>query len=407
MAKSNKRDAGGPLAGFIYQLYYYLERLLLLGPGEAASLEVFDDVAVEKDGQMRYFQLKHTSTANKTTSVRMCDRDRDLWKTLSSWVEIINEKSTEHDQLEWINEAEFELLTNKDVTDNKLYELLTNYHKCSNSDEVWNELFDYIKKQSKTNSSKEDSKNDVDRYAKRLCDFKFVKEFLLKVKICTKSDNDILESVQYVLINQKHVTRNNAKYLREILYGRLLTSVNNSISEDGKSRYTDEEFNNDYGTDIDSFKNRKFIYTNSPVELPEKLEDQVFLRQLLDIGDAKAKGQKRMLALTTDKLRFENDYNASKGNVSSDDIKAFEYEVHNLWDTIFNAKSNSDKDPNVVACEVLNETRSIGLLFAEEHLRNANGCYYHFSDGEHPTIGWHKDWMNKYNGIDWLDKYGS
>ncbi len=67
------------MAGFIYQLYYYMERLLLLGPGEAASFEVFNDVAVEKDGQMRNFQLKHTSTANKTTSVRMCDRDRDLW----------------------------------------------------------------------------------------------------------------------------------------------------------------------------------------------------------------------------------------------------------------------------------------------------------------------------------------
>ena len=31
----------------------------------------------------------------------------------------------------------------------------------------------------------------------------------------------------------------------------------------------------------------------------------------------------------------------------------------------------------------------------------SNGCYYHFSDGETPRIGWRVDWETLYNGKEW------
>jgi hypothetical protein len=48
-----------------------------------------------------------------------------------------------------------------------------------------------------------------------------LKEFLNKVRPEFKSDDDILEDIQYWLVNQQHFKAPNAKVLRATLYGRL------------------------------------------------------------------------------------------------------------------------------------------------------------------------------------------
>ena len=70
--------------------------------------------------------------------------------------------------------------------------------------------------------------------------------------------------------------------------------------------------------------------------------------------------------------------------------------------------SNGECDEEKTARKVLYETRNIKLEFVEGESidKFSNGCYYYFSDGEHPTIGWRKDWMEKYNGKDWTEIYG-
>ena len=44
MGNTNDRNAGSVVAGFVYQIYYFLYRLLTMGVDETVSLEKFEDV---------------------------------------------------------------------------------------------------------------------------------------------------------------------------------------------------------------------------------------------------------------------------------------------------------------------------------------------------------------------------
>ena len=46
MGNTNDRNAGSVVAGFVYQIYYFLYRLLTMGVDETVSLEKFEDVEV-------------------------------------------------------------------------------------------------------------------------------------------------------------------------------------------------------------------------------------------------------------------------------------------------------------------------------------------------------------------------
>lgn len=113
MGKTNDYTAIGPLTGFIYQIYYFLYRLLTMLDGETVSLEKIDDVGTEEGGRQTYFQLKHSINSKPSDIKRMANRDPDLWKTLNMWVNIIKKKGDEKAQRQWIEKSEFVLTDGK------------------------------------------------------------------------------------------------------------------------------------------------------------------------------------------------------------------------------------------------------------------------------------------------------
>ena len=66
MGNTNDRNAGSVVAGFVYQIYYFLYRLLTMGVDETVSLEKFEDVGVETGNERTYYQLKHTCATTHT-----------------------------------------------------------------------------------------------------------------------------------------------------------------------------------------------------------------------------------------------------------------------------------------------------------------------------------------------------
>ena len=92
-----------------YTTFLYL--LLKMQKGETVSLEKFEDAGVEGDGVRTYYQLKHTVATAGTKVERMRDRDTDLWKTLSMWIDKIEEQGDENAQRKWIAESDFVLLS--------------------------------------------------------------------------------------------------------------------------------------------------------------------------------------------------------------------------------------------------------------------------------------------------------
>lgn len=408
MTEEQRHSATGSMAGMMYQVYYFLKQLLLLQPGESASLELYDDVALASGEKVKYVQLKHTVKGGK----RMTKRDYDLWKTLAMWVTIIQSKGGDEKQRQWLIESEYVLLTNKETEDNDFVSLLSEFKSNVADENAWKKLCDFIDEQASKNTPKEDGKtNEVDNFAKTLKEFKYKKEFLQRVVVEEQSDEETLNEIDRVLEVSKYIKKSSVPILRQTLLGKLLSSFVSTIFRGIASVYTAESFNQEYGDIISKIRDRKFVRNTVPIVLPQNIDDMTFIKQLEDIQDNKVRDSRNRLV--REFLCFSNDYDISKSSLSDDEIMDFEKDVHGKWDTLFDVTYGENEVSNelemaLAARQLLRETRKESVLFNGEYIGNSssNGCYYYFSDGEHPTIGWRKDWMERYNGKKWTDIYG-
>lgn len=411
---NNDSNAGGSIAGFIYQIYYFLYRLLTMQKGETVSLEKIDDVGTETENNEEtrtYYQLKHSINSKPSAIKRMSDRDTDLWKTLSMWVNIIRKQGNENAQRAWIEQSEFVIISNKATDTNRFFQLLGEYQQNEGN---WEELKKFISEQAsvesveKESEKKENGKEDkktIYYYTKNVNDFALLKEFLLKVKPKTKSDDDIISDIDFWLVNQQHFREANAKNLRRTLYGKISEMLRGKALE-----YDLMNFDKEFGELFRKMKDRKFVATNKVVVVPEKPMEQTFIKQLRDIDDFKSKSIDKVKELTEQRLRFENDYNNALVAGSNDDRMNFERDVKTRWDNHFGEQNdgiNEHSTPDDIknaAKAVVKGVRDEHLLFDGEPLNtdSSNGCFYYFSDGKTPKIGWRYDWKEKYNGEEWI-----
>ena len=408
MSEEQKHTAAASMAGMVYQVYYYLKQLLLLQPGETASLEVLDDVALVSDEKVRCFQLKHTSKAN----MLMAKRDHELWKTLAMWVKIIQSKGGDEEQKQWLLGTEYVLLTNKKTKFNKFVSLLNEFKKDATKEENWKKLCDFIDEQASKNiPAKDDRQVDVDKYAKTLKEFKYKSEFLQRVVVEEQTDEEIQESIIKILVNNKYIDERNAPALMKALYGELLCSFKDTIQNSIESKFSDEEFNKKFGKYFHAYSKRRFLPPRYDIPIEGSPNDFIFIKQLLDINDTKAATEKRILMLVHEMLNFDEAYNLAINSITHDEQIQFEHNVHSKWDDIFlniHQEGDSGSSKEEKARKVLFETRKIKLEFVEGESidKFSNGCYYYFSNLKYPTIGWRKDWMERYNGKDWTEIYG-
>lgn len=256
---SKDTNAGGIVAGFIYQIYYFLYRLLSMQEGETVSLEKFEDVGAEKGERKIYYQLKHTVATSGTTIARMRDRDTDLWKTLSMWIDKIEKLGADATQREEITRSEFVLLSNKSTEENTFFQKVKNYQ----TEGKWDELKKYIEEQAVNGTTEETLTGDgkkaktIRDYTKHVNEFALLKEFLAKVDTRFMSDDDIKTKIDYLLVNRHHFGEKNAIVLREVLYGRVSDMLRGNELE-----FTLETFHKKFGELFTKVKERKFVPKN-------------------------------------------------------------------------------------------------------------------------------------------------
>lgn len=406
MSKENPFGAIGPLSGFTYQICYFLYRLLTIRDGETVSLEKIDDVGLEGDGKQTYYQLKHSINSSSSSIKRMADRDTDLWKTLSMWVSIIKKKDDEEAQRQWIDKSEFVLISNKTAENNKFVELIEAY---KSDDGKWEALEKYLSEQASKEPRvpKEDSdkdKNDIFVYTKSVNDYGLKKELFKHVAVEFESDSELKEKINRELQYNKLVPGKRVDDLRFMLYGAL-----NDAILDQKAEYTMESYAEAFGPLFNDMRTRKFIPLNRKVVLPERPMEQTFVKQLQGIDAPHSNDLQEMVKLTEEKLQFENDYNASNKAAGKHVQQQFEKDMHKEWKNIFDAKlrsvnfmSGEDKIKDA-GWEVFDKVKGVRLKYDQEDIgaTESNGCYYHFSDGETPQIGWRCDWETLYNGKEW------
>lgn len=405
MSKTNECGAIGPLTGFIYQEYYFLYRLLTIRDCETVSLEKVDDVGVEEGDRLTYYQLKHSINSNASDVKCMTDRDNDLWKTLSMWVSIIKKKGDVVTQRRWIANSEFVLISNK-TTDNNTFFGLVEAYKSEES--KWEELEKYLTdqaaKEPKEEKSDKEYEKSVYKYTKNLNEYSLKKELLKRVSAEYESDQELLEKINREIQYKKHIPENRVKDLRYLLMGSLTEAVMKKRAE-----YTVETFNDSFGSLFNDMRSRKFVPLNRKVVLPEHPMDQTFVKQLQGIDAPNSDNLQEIIKLTEQKLQFENDYNEANKAAGAKVQQQFEKDMHTEWKNIFDSKhrrvnfmSGEDKIKDA-GWEVFDNVKNVRLKYDQEDIgaTESNGCYYHFSDGETPQIGWRCDWETLYNGKEW------
>lgn len=398
-------DAKGA-KGFDYQFLYFINRLLkMVEKGDVVFYEKYDDVSMSSDEGLVYFQLKHTIGGSNQKTVNLSLRDHDLWKTIAVWIDITN-KQDKDKRIDFLESNSFVLVTNKNPVNNPFWMELQKYQKGEMS---FDELKKFYKKvYDETGESKRKEVNGqkgktTKGYIKCLIDFDYADQLLKSMRICFEPDlkKEILESLEL----NKNIPHKNV----EEAYQELLGMIRDKYYSDQKDSYTREEFSKVFDRICQKYRERKFTFKrNTMTKLPPHLEDQVFIKQLMDVEDISLEDDPLIVEYTMEKFDYINSIRVATKNddVSEEEVENVRADAVRYWRQKYKhymGRINPDDNDKIIekASDLLNDIRDKNIYFVEKEIESyfSNGCFYYLSDkdSEHePQIGWRPGWEEKY-----------
>lgn len=398
-------DAKGA-KGFDYQFLYFINRLLkMVEKGDVVFYEKYDDVSMSSEEGLVYFQLKHTIGGRNQKTVNLSLRDYDLWKTLAVWIDITN-KQDEDKRIDFLESNSFVLVTNKNPVNNPFWMELQKYQKGEMSFDELKKF--YTKVYDETGESKRKEVNGqkgktTKGYIKCLIDFDYADQLLKSMSICFEPDlkKEILESLEL----NKNIPHKNV----EEAYQELLGMIRDKYYSDQKDSYTREEFPKVFDRICQKYRERKFTFKrNTMTKLPPHLEDQVFIKQLMDVEDISLEDDPLIVEYTMEKFDYINSIRVATKNddVSEEEVENVRADAVRYWRQKYKhymGRINPDDNDKIIekASDLLNDIRDKNIYFVEKEIESyfSNGCFYYLSDkdSEHePQIGWRPGWEEKY-----------
>ncbi|XCN71184.1 MAG: ABC-three component system protein [Candidatus Electrothrix aestuarii] len=389
---AEKTTSADKSIGFDYQYYYFLYRVLKLGKNESVGLEVKDDVHSDLDNDHQLLvQVKHTVKRRADGKAKnLTTFDSDLWKTLSNWSKVISDETvgrgTIEEQFDFILKSEFMLVTNKSYNNRcEFFSILSEikgakerieHLKSKTEDKI---ITDYI--------------NDV-----LALDDNVLERFLDKVRLELEVD-EIIERCKDAIV-EHHVDQKRVEQLFRDLDSRIRQDNFITIRSGEKIVITFKDFHEKYRRYFDIARSVDLKISQYHKELPAKLEEQTFIKQLVDIGDIELTDIGEMAKFTASLLTVQSNVARwlQEGELTSEEIDEFDREATLRWENKFRSvyRRAKNKDIEELALEVLDEMRQQILNIGDQQLGTdfSNGEYYLLSD--YPKIGWQKNWDSKY-----------
>jgi len=381
--------ADDKLLGFEYQFYYFLLEVLKLNNDEKVGFEVKDDVHIEDNNTLSLIQLKHTRQTNiKGKPINLTTSDIDLWKTLSNWVDVINDEENKND---FITNTKFIFITNK--TESKKHLFLNGLKELKNNKDIKsfrNKIFDYV--------STLDSNNTNKDYINNLLNLEneLLKLFIFKIKFVF-SLNDIIDAV-----------KNEIQFGRSIKIGRV-EKVFHELTGLYKEKFFDIVKNKkDFEITRDVFYTETLvIFQNAKSErLPfvrtierknnESILDNTFAKQLLNIGFDKD----NVFDADYYKLAIETNLNIflQNGEISENDKNLLDSNSVTSWDEEFQdiyLEDSNQNDLNAKKLYLKVLKKDLDLAGQKIEWKEATkGQFIKMSDI--PEIGWKYTWKEEY-----------
>ncbi len=398
-----QHTAGPQAIGFDYQFYYFMFLALDLKFGQKIGFEVKDDVHIDKeDGTTILYQAKHTIIKNaKGNPQNLTDLDTDLWKTLSNWVDFINSDKNS----DFLDRHTFILITNKSESSNDFIASLNTFKADNNLDNIKSKINEL------ENKTKDETLKGYLKKVTKLSKSK-LELFLKKLSIETGED-EIIDKIKNRIL-EKYYLENLVEPIFEKFSSELNLSKYLDIKAGGKFEISGDDFGKRFGkcfkvaTEIRPLPKREF-----PILLADDLESQIFIKQLLDIGEIQT-GSNDIRNYTTQMLKFLNHFtywSEEENFILLTDIEEFKNNSIQIWINEFTAKyrqierqikngsaiEDLEDDIKNLGVDLVDYIRKQDLSipgFSPLGIEFSNGHYYALSDKL--EIGWHFDWGNKY-----------
>lgn len=392
-----KTAAPGASAGFDYQYYYFLYKILNLKKGQSIGLEIKDDIHTDVDNDLQIlFQLKHTIQKQANGKpVALTELDSDLWKTLHNWAKVISDendgRALEAAQLEFVSKTEFHLVTNKSASNsNKFGRLLVDYTE-NYSQETLENINARITELEKSTS--DDLIMGYISTVKGLAAtvkrefFKKIYFDLSETEIIQKIKNSIAEKLVPPTRIDETYERLNSN-IRDSNYISILSGTAFSVSFD--------EFSTKYWRILQDARDKKLSTLRFEPPLPDNLLSQPFVQQLLAIDDVSSDEEEIITEYSTHKVRLARSLEQweQNGEVVFDEIQALHNEVYQRWRNNHRMayRNCMPKQIKEKGREIVDKMRQEKYKLGDDELSTeySNGEIYELSDMR--RIGWHKDW---------------
>ena len=378
-------NADDKLIGFEYQFYYYFLTLLRMDKDDTVGFEVKEDVHTENSENLTLYQLKHTvKTGASGFPKNLTVSDKDVWKTLSLWVDIIN---LEADINVFLKNTDFVFVTNK--SENEENEFLVKFNGFKDTgdfDELQTFLDDYNDNASATNKD----------YIANILAFSELELFFNQITFLLNCD-DIIAQVKEELKFGKSIRESRIDNLFYALTGVLKENFYEKVKSEESFQFTGEEF---YLKTVASFEKagseRLPFQTLESYSKNTDIKDMIFAKQLLDIDFLDEKiydsDYNRLLIETNLKKLYQD------GEITEDDIERFEKNTIESWKAYSERIYIEDEDKtNANAKKLFLDMMTIDLDLAGQRLEWKEASKGQFvSLSNIPKIGWKHSWKSEY-----------
>jgi hypothetical protein len=222
-----------------------------------------------------------------------------------------------------------------------------------------------------------------------------LQEFLLKV-LFDLDENDIIGKCKNAIKADK-IAENNIDAVFASIDSSIRADNFINIRKGEKVQISFDDFYLKYRRHYDLARNGSLAITEFCGTLPETLEDQIFIKQLVEVEDLDESDSETIAEFTRFKLKLRNNVDKwlQDGEITKDEIGQFRNDAIEQWKNTHRRAFRQIDDEqfyNSVGITVLDSMREIRLSIANQALSTDmnNGTFYDLSDT--PEIGWRKDW---------------
>jgi hypothetical protein len=390
--------------GYDYQFYYFVYRALKLQDDDTIlKFEKKDDVSEEGEDGVTLYQLKHTvKNREHGEVVYIAPRDNDLWKTLSIWIGYVEAHNTEKEKLNYLNNTNFVLVTNKDGSKNKLLSAITQYKADKDFTPVKTILDDlYLKTSDKTkDASGKEIDNPMKKKIGKVKDNSLVDKFLEKVEVVDTFD-DIIQKIR-VEIARSSIRESRVDSVFKSLIGQLHSDryLKMKVGEDVE--YTRKTFRDETLACFERARADRLVFRRDYNAFNGDPLTLNFIKELVKIGDVMNTDHSKLSEYTYNWLCFNNNIHDLKANseIADEDVDDLNADATSLWSNEHGYSKTqvdytSEDSLNRYACGIVYRLREKNLNLATTPIGRplSNGCFYQLSETD--QIGWRADWEPK------------